>query len=313
MKKEFLLFILALSVLSCRQPASKDASVASLASGKIDRYENFGSRFVSARNVDVWLPDGYSPSSEYAVLYMHDGQMLFDSTATWNKQEWGVDETVGRLIKEDSIQPCIVVAIWNTGLGRHSDYYPQKPFERLPAGYRDSLLQLRNYDKETRLLMNGVQSDNYLKFIVRELKPFIDSVYATRKDREHTFIMGSSMGGLISMYALCEYPEVFGGAACLSTHWQGLFEPEFSRITRSFVQYLDAYLPDPSTHRIYFDYGTETLDAQYEPSQMLVDSILVKKGYDASNWETLKFEGKDHSERAWGERLSVPVKFLLGK
>ena len=284
-----------------------------MSSGKIDRYENFESQFAVPRTIDVWLPDDYPSASDYAVLYMHDGQMLFDSTTTWNKQEWGVDETVGRLTKAGRIQPCIVVAIWNTGLGRHSDYFPQKPFESLPAGYRDSLLLILNYDQETPLLKNGVQSDNYLKFIVQELKPFIDSVYATRKDREHTFIMGSSMGGLISMYALCEYPEVFGGAACLSTHWPGVFEPEFSRIAGSFVQYLDENMPDPAFHRIYFDYGTETLDAQYEPTQRRVDSVLVKKGCGAANWKTLKFEGEDHSERAWGERVHVPLEFFLGK
>ena len=75
-------------------------------SGTVNRFDSFPSRFVDARNVDVWLPNGYDPKKKYAVLYMHDGQMLFDSTATWNKQEWDVDEVAGRLIAEKRIKPC---------------------------------------------------------------------------------------------------------------------------------------------------------------------------------------------------------------
>lgn len=92
--------------------------------GAIQRLENFPSRFVSPRNIDAWLPEGYKPDKEYPVLYMHDGQMLFDSTTTWNGQEWGVDEILGRLIREKRIRPCIVVGVWNAGGDSISELKP---------------------------------------------------------------------------------------------------------------------------------------------------------------------------------------------
>jgi enterochelin esterase-like enzyme len=242
---------------------------------------------------------------------MHDGQMLFDSTTTWNRQEWAVDETAGRLILEGKIRPCIVVGIWNAGPARHSEYFPQGPFESLPSVFQDSLLQLAKRNESTSLFTVQVYSDDYLKFIVGELKPYIDSAFSTLSDPANTFIAGSSMGGLVSLYAICEYPEIFGGAACLSTHWPGIFSVENNPIPETFLDYLRQNLPSPENHKIYFDYGTETLDALYEPYQEEADKIMKQKGYTKKNWKTLKFEGEDHSENAWRGRFEVPLAFLL--
>jgi enterochelin esterase-like enzyme len=158
-----------------------------------------------------------------------------------------------------------------------------------------------------------VQSDNYLRFIVKELKPFIDSTFSTLPGREHTFIAGSSMGGLISMYAFCEYPLVFGGAACLSTHWPGIFSMENNPVPTAFFRYLQSALPAPDGRRIYFDYGTATLDALYPPLQQQADQVMKAKGYGPANWKTLEFRGEDHSENAWKKRLAIPVLFLIGR
>jgi len=308
----YILLVLCFAVLSnCAQDEAGESEL-SLASGKVERIENFDSQFIPSRNVDVWLPDGYSSDEKYAVLYMHDGQMLFDSTTTWNGQEWGVDETMGRLLNEDQIRNTIVVGIWNTEF-RHSEYFPQQPFESLPQAFQDSLLSSVGENQAASLFKTEIASDNYLKFIVTELKPFIDKKYATHTDVKNTFVAGSSMGGLISMYALCEYPDVFYGAGCLSTHWVGIFDTLNNPIPTQFAEYLEGNLPDPNSHKIYFDFGTETLDALYEPYQTKVDSILVQHGYGAENWKTLKFVGEDHSEIAWNKRLEVPLGFLLGK
>ena len=294
---------------SCTQETT-DNNPPTLSSGTLERIENFPSEFVTARNVDVWLPEGYSKKEKYAVLYMHDGQMLYDSTTTWNGQEWGVDETMGQLIADGEIPPTIVVGVWNTEL-RHSEYFPQKPFESLPQAFQDSLINYAKRNQETALFKTEVKSDAYLKFLVQELKPFIDEKYSTYTDPAHTFVAGSSMGGLISMYAICEYPEVFSGAGCLSTHWVGIFDTLNNPIPEQFVAYLEANLPDGKDHKIYFDYGTATLDALYEPYQLLVDSVMVEKGYHAQNWKTLKFEGENHSEQAWNKRLDIPISFLF--
>lgn len=273
--------------------------------GSLVHYENFASTNVAPRNIDIWLPNGYTPTKKYAVLYMHDGQMLFDSTITWNKQEWHIDETLTRLLNGNVIQDCIVVGVWNNGAYRHSEYFPEKPLAYLPSDVRDTLI--KNELEQTP------QSDAYLKFLVNELKPFVDSNYSTLTDKAHTFISGSSMGGLISVYAICEYPEIFGGAACLSTHWPGSMHVEKGIIPNAFIKYLKHNLPSPKDHKLYFDFGTATLDQYYEPYQSQVDNVMRKKHFDSTNWMTQKFEGEPHTEDAWSKRFYIPITFLLGK
>jgi len=280
-------------------------------SGRIIRTENFSSKHVPARNVDVWLPDNYTASKKYAVLYMHDGQMLFDSSITWNKQEWGVDETLNQLIQQNKIRDCIVVGIWNGGKSRHPEYFPQKPFEALSK--EEQQLVYSAYRSGGQSIFSGlpISSDNYLKFLVEELKPFIDKNYSTKTDASNTFIAGSSMGGLISLYALCEYPTIFGGAACLSTHWPGLLSMENNPVPAVFFSYLKNHLPSAKQHRIYFDHGTETLDSMYASLQLQVDAIMKQKKYRPSNWISRSWPGQDHSEKSWRSRLDVPFAFLL--
>jgi predicted alpha/beta superfamily hydrolase len=280
--------------------------------GKVILHTNFNSKFVNARNVDVWLPENYSNEKKYAVLYMHDGQMLFDTSNAWNKQEWGIDEAMSDLFYQQKIKECIVVGIWNDSKNRHIDYFPQKPFEALTKAEQDSMYAAKRQNGNS-VFSGKVQSDNYLKFLVTELKPFIDSAYHTQNDVGSTFIAGSSMGGLISIYALCEYPKIFGGAACLSTHWPGIFRKENNAFPNAMIQYLKANLPKAKNHQIYFDYGTETLDAMYEPYQFEVDKIMANKGYSNKNWMTKKFEGENHSEIAWRKRVRIPLEFLLRK
>ncbi len=267
--------------------------------GIVLRYKEFKSNLIEARNVDVWLPPGYDPKStgKYPVLYMHDGQNVFDSKTSFIGVDWGVDETMTKLISEKKIRPAIVVAVWNAGLKRMIEYMPQKAFDKIKYGNVLSELLGRMKDKP--------QSDNYLKFLVTELKPFIDSTFNTLKTPENTFIMGSSMGGLISAYAVCEYPNVFGGVGCISTHW-----PAGDGIM---IDYMKENLPDPSAHKIYFDFGTKTLDALYEPYQKRMDQVMSGANWtENKNWVTLKFEGEEHSERAWKKRIDIPLVFLLG-
>lgn len=279
--------------------------------GRIVRHENISSSYVTARHVDVWLPDGYSSSKKYAVLYMQDGQMLFDSSITWNKQEWGVDETLSGLMQQGKIGDCIVVGIWNGGERRHAEYFPQKPFEALSKVEQDQVYNTYRSGGQSIFSGLAISSDDYLKFLVKELKPFIDQTYSTYTDRTHTYVAGSSMGGLISLYALCEYPTVFGGAACLSTHWPGLFSMDNNPVPAAFFSYLKKNLPSPQQHRIYFDHGTETLDAMYASLQLQVDAIMKERGYDSSQWISRSWPGQDHSERSWRSRLDIPLVFLL--
>jgi len=266
--------------------------------GSIERHVDFTSEYVDSRTIDIWLPPGYSSAGNrrYPVVYMHDGQNLFHSETSFIGVDWGIDETMARLIAEGSIEAAIVVGIWNTP-NRAREYMPQQPVES-PAGTK----VLREFVAE----FGGTPlSDNYLTFIVRDVKTFVDNKYHTLPGREHTFIMGSSMGALVSLYALCEYPDIFSGAGCLSTHWPA--------VEAVIIGYLETALPGPGRHKLYFDYGTDTLDAPYESCQKSVDNVLHSISYESGkDWKTLKFSGAEHSERAWRDRVHLPLEFFLG-
>ena len=270
-------------------------------SGTIRHFNNFQSQYVQARNIDVWLPAQFDSQNSYAVLYMHDGQNIFESESSFNRISWKVDETLSYLIREKTIRPCIVVGIWNTEK-RFQEYTPLKPF----LNYN-----IQDPDMALNAVLNNCISDEYLKFITLELKPFIDSTFNTLKDKDNTFISGSSMGGLISIYALCEYPEIFGGAACLSTHWPFSLIQADPLMFNAITDYLKVNLPSPKTHKIYFDRGTETLDSLYSSYQTEVDRILKETGYSKKSWMTSIFEGDEHSELYWQRRFHIPATFLL--
>lgn len=282
-------------------------------SGTLSRLANFHSIYLDNRPVDIWLPEIADKNRRYDVLYMHDGQMLFDSSMTWNKQVWDVDDIITRLRNENKIREVIVVGIWNNDKSRHADYFPQKAFELLRKEHKELIYSAARSNGYSIFNDYAIRSDDYLKFLVREVKPLIDSLYPTNSSMENTFIAGSSMGGLISLYAICEYPEVFGGAACLSTHWPGIFTMDNNPVPEAFVQYLQQHLPDPKTHKIYFDHGDQTLDALYPPLQNRVDEVMKSKGFTGQNWKTLSFPGEDHSEKAWNKRFDIPLIFLLGR
>ena len=319
MKKYFLPILFAVSFVSCQQKEKKENTTSEivvntnhgiqLGSGSIHRIDSFPSKNIVPRPVDVWLPDGYSKDKKYAVLYMHDGQMLFDSLTTWNKQEWKVDEWAGQLQKEGKTKDFIVVAPHNISRIRWNDYFPAKSFDYVSKAEQDSLLTMAkktNFDAT-------MNADKYLKFLTQELKPYIDQNYSVLTDKENTAVSGSSMGGLISMYAISEYPSVFGSAACISTHWPGIMPSPNNPIPAAFFEYMKENLPSPKDHKLYFDYGTKTLDQYYPQYADSVDKIFADKGYDATNFVNRKFEGEDHSENSWNKRLDIPFTFLFKK
>lgn len=321
--KFFSLFCLVLS-LSCRYSKGKSNietvneshethfksyPQAKLSHGQLMRMDSIQSKFIVSRPVDVWMPENYSKNKKYSVLYMHDGQMLFDSTTTWNKQEWKVDEWASKLMTEGKTKNFIVVGIHNIQELRWFDLFPQKAAYYLDKNVKDSIIAMKALSGGLTQL-NG---DNYLKFMVDELKPIIDSEFSVQTDKEHTYVMGSSMGGLMSMYAISEYPEVFSGAVCMSTHWPGDAPVDDNPLPEAIFKYMESNLPDPESHRLYFDYGTETLDAYYPQYAPRVDSILNSKGFNSLNFTNTKYEGTDHSEDSWNQRLDVPLTFLFKK
>lgn len=284
--------IILLSMNGCA--AASDLGPVAGVTGTVIEHGLVESTFVAARNVDVWVPPDYeSTDRAYPVLYMHDGQNLFDPAKSYAGVDWGIDESMTALFEETG-QAAIVVGVWNT---------PKRFEEYMPQGMADdwsteTAAKLKDWGD-----LDGILSDAYLQFLVEELKPMIDATYRTRPERESTMVMGSSMGGLISLYALTEHPDVFGRAGAVSTHWPAAEEAA--------LQYLSEALPAPGDHRIYFDYGTETLDASYEPWQLKVDSLMQARGWD-KGWNTVKFVGAAHDEPSWAARVPSILAWLMG-
>ena len=277
--------------------------------GKLEHLKDFASELIRPRPIDIWLPENYEAESadHFPVIYMHDGQMIFhheESSLAGMDLFWDVDKTITKLTNENKIRPAIVVAVWMSDWAkgaRGAEFMPQKvvPSEVWKEMLKDS------DSFATEVGGESISSDNYLRFFVEELKPFVDNNYRTLTGKEETFIAGSSMGGLISAYAIAEYPEIFGGAACLSTDW--------SIADGLAVDWFNKNWPSAGENRVYFDYGTETFDALYEPYQLEMDKVMRKYGYvEGEDWITRRFEGDDHHPKAWRERFHIPLEFLLG-
>jgi enterochelin esterase-like enzyme len=281
------------------------------AAATLDQFPDFRSRYVQPRNVTVWVPDGYRErGARLPVIYMQDGQNLFGASQAFGGESWDVGGAMVHRTAQGK-RAAIIVGVWNTPL-RFREYMPQKIFQRLPQDLRTRVSTSHGGEP---------LSDAYLKFLVTELKPFIDSHYRTRPGRSDTSIMGSSMGGLISLYALAEYPRVFGQAACLSVHWP-LIHParqdtvgpaDVAPTAEAVRQYLAQSRLRPGSNRLYYDRGDESLDALYPPYTAAIDAFMPALGWHRDrDWLSRVFPGAEHSEKSWRERLDIPLEFLLG-
>ncbi|MEL7109379.1 MAG: alpha/beta hydrolase-fold protein [Pseudomonadota bacterium] len=285
----------------------KAAVEQTLKSENLIEHTSFPSAFVKPRNITVWLPESYnsSGSETYPVIYAHDGQNLFEPDRSYGGVEWELDEAASKIMKDGTVGPSIIVGIWNTD-ERWQEYAPQKVVESLSGDTSSEWLGPH---------LPELKADAYLRFITEELKPFIDETYATRPDREHTHIMGSSMGGLISLYAVAEYPATFSRAAAVSIHWP-LTEPEGAvaqQADEAMKNYLTTSGLTPSQHTIWFDHGTETLDAAYPPHASVMETWFREQGWDSDQAIFRTYPGTNHSEKAWAARAEEVLTFLLSE
>lgn len=252
--------------------------------------------------VDVWLPEGYDDNDDaYPLLIMHDGQNLFDPELVFNHEAWEMDLNVSNLTDAGVIRPPVIAGV-HCRSSRFADYSPDKAINADASLAAD----VKNFLDEKE-----PAGDKYLDFVANVLIPNLRSLYRLKSDRDNTAIMGSSMGGLISLYAICEYPEVFGAAGCLSTHLIGALDeslvPEYPE---AFVRYLEKSLPDPQTHKIYLDHGTIGLDAFYPQWHDKVVDTMRRHGFDADSMMEYVDEGADHNEIFWRNRVERPLWFF---
>lgn len=274
-------------------------------SGQIDRKYIYSPEMKDTVTIDVWVPDYYinSTDSHLPVLYMHDGQNLFDATTTWNKQSWNVDSVSESLISENRMAPVIIVGIHSVPESRVADLMPEKLFDNQ---------ELK--DIADKMLQTPLRGNAYAKFVSTTLRDSINASYRTLTDAENTAVMGSSMGGLMSLYILCEYPEIFSKAGCLSTHWIGNVEDYANgdeRFPKAMYEYVKQNLPRDGKHKIYFDHGTATIDAYYDKWNDKVVSLCEEIGYTPDNLSTFTDRGAAHEENAWMKRVWRPLVFLF--
>lgn len=278
-------------------------------SGRFVDLGKLKSSHISPTKIVIWLPPGYDTSKQrYGVVYMHDGQNLFDPARSNFNKVWAADNSALRLIAGGKVSPFIIVGIDHPGEDRGRQYLPRVLLDLLSPATREKLARQGNG--------KPVVSDAYLKFIVEELKPRIDRNYRTKRGRAHTAIAGSSMGGLISLYAITRYPGTFGVAGAVSTHLP-LGNPNWSAEERADIAsawraYVDRELGRPAGRRIWFDHGTETLDAFYRPYQENLDTALITKGWEKGrDFSSRVYEGTPHEENAWAARMDDIFGWML--
>ena len=258
--------------------------------GDVRFHKSFHSKILNNdRDVVVYLPPGYDTNKKkrYSVLYLHDGQNLFDGATSFIPgKEWRVDETAQALINAGKIEPLIIVGINNAGKARIDEYTPTA-------------------DEKYKM---GGKADLYGRMLVEELKPFVDSSYRTRKDAEHTGLGGSSLGGLVSLYLGLKYPDVFGRVAVVS--------PSVWFASKQIVHYVEALKKKPHV-RIWMDMGTKEGRTADDALQAVADARLLRDELVKTGWKLGKdltyfeAEGAEHNETAWAARVERILEFLF--
>lgn len=245
------------------------------------KHEAFQSRFLEHdRTLIVYLPSGYEASARrYPVLYMHDGQNLFDPATAFAGEEWRVDETAESLIAAQLIEPVIVVGIYNTGEHRIDEYTPS----------RDPKL-------------GGGQADLYGRMLIEELMPFIDQHYRTLQGPANTGLGGSSLGGLLTLYLGLRYPEIFGKLAVLS--------PSVWWHKRSILKFIARLKRKPDL-KIWLDMGTCEGGMSLEDTERLRDLLELKGWKEGADLQYSEIEGAMHNESAWAERVGPMLRYLF--
>jgi predicted alpha/beta superfamily hydrolase len=248
---------------------------------RLKQHERFRSRFLrNQRDIIVYLPAGYDDQSSrrFPILYMHDGQNLFDRATAFGGVDWNVHGAADRLIEGGSIQPLVIVGIYNIGKSRINEYTPTKSRK-----------------------LGGGRADRYAKFLLQELMPFIESEYRVSQAPSFRGIGGSSLGGLVSLYIGLQNPRVFGKIAALS--------PSLWWDQRAILRFAERVNPEPRP-RIWLDIGTRE-GPRIVPEVERFRDILIKKGWRLG--EDLHYqlvEGAEHNEAAWSARVAPFLQFL---
>lgn len=255
--------------------------------GRLRYHCRFASKFLSTRrDLIVYLPPEYNDSSKtrYPVLYLQDGQNLFDPVTAFGGHDWQADLTADQLICRGSIPPLIIVGIYNTGVRRLSEYTPT----------RDPLSK------------KGGKAERYAQMLAREIKPFIDTEYRTAKSASSTGVGGSSLGALTALSAGLCYPGVFGRLALIS--------PSVWWDSHAVLQIVSNFT-GRSRPRIWLDIGTEegsNPEKVVEDTRRLCNALEAKGWCEGENLCYREFQRAGHNEYAWAGRFGFILEYLYG-
>jgi enterochelin esterase-like enzyme len=288
--------------------------IPSISKGRIIAWPALDGGAAGPMTVWVWLPPEYDAAKRkrFPVLYMHDGQNLFDKALTAYNQEWQIDEAIPRMVRQGDLRSWIVVGL-QSPRSRYRALFPQKIFPLLSADFQKRVMDVDIGEPKIELA-----GDAYLKFMVETVKPRVDREFRTLKGAEDTAVMGSSMGGLMAFYAMAEYPDIFGQSAAVSMHVALAMSSEkgvdHGRIgadaAEAFRKYLATSKMKPGANRFYIDHGTGTLDGSYGPYSAALVPILERAGWKGPNFMFRTYAGAEHNETAWAQRVDIPLAFL---
>jgi predicted alpha/beta superfamily hydrolase len=264
------------------KPSLKQEERPHTLTGDVRTHESFHSRYLEHdRTVIVYVPPGYDPkqATRYPVLYLHDGQNVFDEATSFG-DEWHVDETAQALIVAGKIEPLIVVGVYNTGEHRLDEYTPTARADKGGGGH----------------------ADDYGRMLVEELKPFIDGEYNTLPGAANTAMGGSSLGGLLTMHLGIRYPSAFGKLAVLSPSvwWD-------DRVILKEVEALTRKTPQ----RIWLDAGTAEGDEVIADARRLRELLIAKGWVLGEDLSYVEAAGAAHNEKSWGDRVGSVLEFLF--
>ncbi len=298
-----------LAACASTMQASENPIASASENGRFIEIESIAAAGLPNQRLSIWLPPVYDqyPSRRFPVLYMHDGHNLFDLEKSNFNKIWAADKAVLSLTRQGLIEPHIIVGIWAPGADRYRQYLPRPAFDRADGAVR---LAMEEAAKGT------IVSNLYLGWLADTLKPMIDRQYRTKADPRHTAIAGSSMGGLMSCYAILARPDVYGRAACVSSHWPAA-DPkktglEQEKLASIWTSWLAESLDAPKGRRVWMDHGTATLDQFYAPYQQRVDAQFIRSGWvKGTDFESRVYQGAEHEENAWAARLPEILAWVL--
>lgn len=282
-------------------------ALAAAGTGRLIEVEQMAALGLPVQRLTIWLPPGYDASKRrYGVVYMHDGHNLFDPKKSNFNKVWAADKAMLAAMRHGA-EPHIIVGIWAPGNDRYRQYLPQPAYDLAGPALRATM---------DKVAGGPIVSNAYLAWLTGPLKAYVDSHYRTKRGPGDTTVAGSSMGGLISCWAFVMRPDIYGRAACVSTHWPLAIPEEGLKPGVDALEidqaWFTAHLGRAKGRRLWMDHGTATLDAFYAPYQEPIDVAVAKAGWKRGrDFQSKVYPGAEHEENAWAARLPEIFEFLL--